>query len=128
MEVLEKIVIIEDNCVYQELIKGHFTDKNYQVLSFGSGEEFLSENINPDLIILDNQLAGKLSGLEVLVRLHQDGGIVPIIFLCAQEDQNIAVQSLKMGAFDYVVKDENMFNQINYAISRYLEHTDAQKK
>lgn len=128
MKKLKNIIIIEDNIFYQELIKSHFNEKDYRVKCFESGEDFLAFETDPDLIILDYNLAGKLNGIDVLKRLKQEVNSVPVIFLSGQEDIEVALNSLKSGAFDYVIKNEDAFDQIDQAISRFIIFSENHDK
>jgi DNA-binding NtrC family response regulator len=116
----KNIIIVEDNLFYQEMIKSHFDDKNYNVTAFATAEDMLVHKEKAHLIILDYDLAGQMNGLELLHYLKINDYPAPVIFLSGQEDIEVAVNSLKSGAFDYVIKDENAFNQIDVAISRFL--------
>src|SRR5262249_21918256 len=75
--------------------------------SFGSAEEFLSHpcGIAPCCVILDLTLPG-LSGLELQQRLGSCPD-VPIIFLTRHTDVPIAVQAMKAGAVEFLIKPFN---------------------
>lgn len=128
MKELKKIVIIEDNGFYQELIKKHFHDNDYQVTCFETGEDFFAFKTNPDLVILDYNLAGNINGLDVLKRLKNEDLDAPVIFLSSQKDMRVALDSLKEGAFDYVIKNEDAFDNIDQAISRFIIYSEAKEK
>jgi len=57
-----------------------------------------------DLVVLDQKLPGK-SGLEVLKILSQGERIPPTIMLTGAGDETVAVEAMKLGALDYIVKD-----------------------
>jgi len=120
MKEVKNIIIVEDNLFYQDMIKSHFDEKNYKVTAFTSAEDMIIFKEMSDLIILDYDLAGKMNGLDLLHYLKINNYPAPIIFLSGLEDMEVAINSLKSGAFDYVIKDENAFNQIDVAISRFL--------
>jgi len=58
-----------------------------------------------DLVILDYQMPG-MSGLEVLTRLRQSGLEVPVVVMTGGAGERVAVESLKLGAIDYVLKED----------------------
>lgn len=126
MKALKQILIVENDNFYQELVKNHFQDKNYRVKCFESGEDFFLQDIKGDLVVLNYKLAGDINGLDVLERLKDEGNTAPVIFLSDQEDIEIAIDSLKWGAFDYVIKDENVFDNIDQAISRFIVFSEKQ--
>nr|MDZ8042288.1 PAS domain S-box protein [Nostoc sp. CreGUA01] len=79
----------------------------YDIYEFESGEEALQacQTKTPDVILLDYQLPD-LDGLEFITELHQQtiNSKIPVIMLTGQGDETIAVQAIKSGAQDYLVK------------------------
>jgi two-component system KDP operon response regulator KdpE len=61
----------------------------------------------PDIVILDLGLPG-MSGLELLRRLREEYGTIPIVVLSSREDEAGKVQALDLGADDYVTKPFGM--------------------
>lgn len=58
---------------------------------------------HPDCVLLDYSLPGH-NGLEILKRLHPAENFLPVIMLTGQGNEAIAVQAMKEGAQDYLVK------------------------
>lgn len=116
------IFIIEDNPIYNELITGVLRSKKFKnIHSFKSAEECLRKiDQNPDIVILDYSFTG-INGLELMRRVHETKPAADFIFLSAQNDVEIAVKIVKLGAFDYIVKNEKapekLLKSINDAIS-----------
>ena len=127
MKNVSHIVIVETDLYYQNMLERHFQDKNQQVHIFTSGEKLLVSSVKPDLILLNYELSGSLNGLDVLRRIKGEMSRAPVIFLSNYDQIDIAVSSLKQGAFDYIIKDERAFDAIDAAISRYLEFIERQK-
>ncbi len=102
------IFIVEDNLFYQQLIAKELEYVSYAIHFFVKGEDciFALPVLRPDMIVLDNDLEGKLSGLETLkiVRvLNPD--LYVIIFSARQKldtDENISFY----GHFEFVEKNE----------------------
>jgi PAS domain S-box-containing protein len=97
----------EDRELYRRLI-GRGSEQDYVFWEAGLAEEGLElyRSENPDCVVLDYQLPD-LNGLEFLARLQPELGNdpAPIIMLTGQGNETVAVQALKMGAQDYLVKD-----------------------
>jgi len=96
----------EDRALYRRLLEQD--DRNtYNICEFESGEEALQacQGKIPDVILLDYQLPD-LDGMEFLTELQRQsqGCQISVIMLTGQGDETIAVQAMKTGAQDYLVK------------------------
>lgn len=101
------IFIIEDSVVYKDLIAGYLQSKKYTNLKvYQKGEECLKDlYLKPDLIVLDYLSAG-MTGLELMVKVKKENPDIDFIFLSGQNDLEVAVQIMKIGATDYIVKND----------------------
>lgn len=101
------IFVVEDNPVYNKLVVNYLESKKYhRIESFLSGEECLKRiNQKPDVIIQDYLLEG-MDGIEVLKQVKKTHPHTEFIFLSGQDSVDIAVNTLKLGAYDYIVKDQ----------------------
>jgi signal transduction histidine kinase/DNA-binding response OmpR family regulator len=95
----------EDREVYREYLSGD-PSQSYQIIEAGSAEAGLAlcQKQHYDAILLDFHLPD-MTGLEFLDELHQQSDTsLPVIMLTGQGDERIAVQAMKRGAQDYLVK------------------------
>ena len=112
------IFVVEDNQMYNKLVVSYLkTNKLTNVESYLSGEDALSNmSKNPDIIIQDYLLEG-MTGIEVLIKAKKTNPNVEFIFLSGQDSIDSAINSMKYGAYDYIVKDQmalqKMVNKIN---------------
>jgi DNA-binding NtrC family response regulator len=112
------IFVVEDNQMYNKLVVSYLkTNKFTNVESYLSGEEALKNmEKNPEIVIQDYLLEG-MTGIEVLVKAKKINPNVEFIFLSGQDSIDIAINSMKYGAYDYIVKDQmalqKMVNKIN---------------
>lgn len=107
MEAL-KIFVVEDDLMYGRVLE-HFLSLNpdNDVSLLTTGQDCLDRlHENPDVISLDYSLPD-ISGAQVLSRIKQYNRNIPVIIVSGQEDVSTAVELLKNGAYDYVVKDED---------------------
>lgn len=107
------IFVVDDDFFYQKLIEQNLKSDGYtRLLCFTSGEECLNNlHLIPDIILLDYNLQDT-NGIDVLKKIKVLNQQVYVFFLSAQEEIDIAVNSIKHGAFGYVVKDEWAFTNI----------------
>ena len=101
------ISIIEDNNWYAELLKYHLElNPNYSIKCYEDGSSFLSHQKEaPDLICLDFNLPNS-NGLELFKKIKEKFPNSEIIIISGQSDVGTAVELLKLGAYDYLVKDD----------------------
>jgi len=99
-----RILYVEDNLTNVSLVKR--IAKSHEVISYIDGEDALKnfDKDKPDLILMDVQLAGKLTGLDVVRELRQQGHEVPIIAVTAYAMLGDREKCLEAGCNDYVAK------------------------
>ena len=115
-----KILIVDDDKLLQNSLDTILSEK-YDTLIAGSGEEALrllpSHDI--DLVLLDIRLPG-INGIETLSRIRQLNGEAVVIMMTAYEDVKSVISSMKLGAFDYLVKPLDI-EELDLIIERSLE-------
>ena len=99
------VFIVDDEQSISKLLSFWVKDKwGYEVELFANGESMLKKlSSKPDLILLDIMLPG-LDGIETLKRIKQQDEQMPVIMLSAQGRIDVAVDSIKYGAYDYFSK------------------------
>lgn len=125
-----KIFIVEDDQFTAGMLRHHLSlNPDNDVEVFHNGKNCL-DNLykKPDVISLDYYLPGE-NGEVILQKIRAKAPDIPVIIVSGQEDISTAVGLLKDGAYDYIVKDENvkdrLWNLINHIrnkenLSRHL--------
>jgi DNA-binding NtrC family response regulator len=115
------IFIVEDNPVYNKLIVNYLqSKKSYRIESFFSGEECLQRiDEHPDIVIQDYLLEG-IDGIAVLKQVKKIHPQTEFIFLSGQDSVDVAVNTLKLGAYDYIVKDQMALKKMLDKITKIL--------
>ncbi len=125
------IFIIEDSIVYKDLITGYLKTNKYSSLKqYKNGNECLKDlHLKPDLIILDYVSTG-MNGLELMRKVQKDYPEIDFIFLSGQNDVEVAVQIMKLGAADYIVKNDEAPKKLLKSINTLVSTTkrDHQSK
>jgi DNA-binding NtrC family response regulator len=100
-----KLLIIEDEKITRRSLTDILTTEGYDVTAAEDGEEglklFFSER--PDIVITDLRLP-KLSGIDILTRVMETDPSAKVILITAFASVETAIQSLKIGAYDYLTK------------------------
>ena len=102
---MEKLLLIDDEVDVQYSFRRIFESPNLELHTASSGDEGLKllAQVKPDLVISDIRMAG-LTGLETLRRIRQTDARLPVILMTAYGTTQMAIEAMKLGAFDYVLK------------------------
>ena len=117
-----RILLVEDEAPLRETLAARLKRDGYAVDAAGDGEEglYLGREVPFDLAIIDLGLP-KLSGLDLVKRLREEGARFPILILTARSSWQDKVEGLKSGADDYLVKPfhvEELLARINALVRR----------
>jgi DNA-binding NtrC family response regulator len=120
------IFVVEDNSIYNKLIVNQLhAHKLIRTESFLSGEECLQNTeMKPDIIIQDYLLGG-INGIDVLKATKKKYPDIEFIFLSGQSDIEVAVNSIKLGARDYIVKDQYALRKLTDKINKIMKSREV---
>ncbi len=123
-----RIFVVEDDKFYNKLIGHHLhLNPDFEVESFFDGRSFLDKlGDNPDIVTLDYSLPD-INGDVILEKIRNYNPNIPVIIISGQEDVSTAINLLKDGAYDYIVKDENIRERLLNTIHN-IQTTDRLKK
>lgn len=124
-----KIFIVEDDPFYGKLLK-HFLGLNpdYEVTLFASGKDCLQQlYLKPDVISIDYDLPD-MTGDVLFDKIYAVNSHLPVIVTSGQEDIATAVDLLKKGARDYIVKGENTKELLWRSIINIRENSDLKQE
>jgi len=113
-----KIFVVEDDEWYNRLLVHNLSlIPDYEIRSFGTGKDCLAHlNEGPQVITLDYRLPD-MKGLEVLKQIRETNSETQVILISEQDDIEVVVELLKLGAYDYIVKSrdikERLLNTVN---------------
>jgi DNA-binding NtrC family response regulator len=124
-----KIFIIEDDAWFGELLKHHLSlNPDYQLHLFKTAKDCLSNlHLRPDIICVDFGLPD-MNGDVLLERIREYSKSIPVIVISGQEDISVAVNFLKSGARDYIIKDENTKDMLWNSILKISENIELKKE
>ena len=105
----KKILIVDDDAGHRLMLKATLEAKDYQIFEAEDGDQAVAmvEEQFFDLILLDLKMK-RMSGLEALQAIKKISPAIPVLIMTAYASVKTAVQGLKLGAFDYMVKPLDM--------------------
>jgi two-component system response regulator AtoC len=117
-----RILVAEDDRTARVSLAGLLEAEGFEVLTAENGTQAatLLSNQEPDVALLDIRMPG-LDGLTLLRRAREDGSDTALIVMTAHGDSNTAIDAMKSGAFDYVLKPID-FHQLLPQIERAIAH------
>jgi len=125
----EKVLIIDDREDSLQFMAEYILKPNgYRYLTARNGESGLRRALSedPDLIIMDQRMP-KMTGLEVLAALKKRQADIPVILMTFHGSEETAVQALRLGAKDYIIKPFETEEMLE-AIDRALEERRLRKE
>ena len=124
------IYVVEDDKLYNHLITEYLKKKNYtNVKSFFSGDECIQSILNkeiPDIIIQD-YFMDDMNGLQVLQKVKKICPTSEFIFLTANESIEVAISTMKTGAYDYIIKDSVALDKVVNKIQKIVKILELEK-
>jgi two-component system nitrogen regulation response regulator GlnG len=115
------LLVIDDEESVRYSFRRVFESDTVQVLAAATAAEGLDRvrEHGPDVVVLDLQLPDR-SGLEVFQQIHADDPKRPVLFITAHGTTETAIEAMKGGAFDYLVKPVDL-DRLSQLIERAFE-------
>lgn len=118
-----KIILVEDNESLNRLVSFRLEKAGHEVHGFTMASELIEnyQNLEPDLLLLDFSLPD-MNGRELVEVLQEMKYDAPFVIVTGHSDIKLAVELMKLGALDFVVKDEN-FQEVLPAVVERVSQT-----
>jgi DNA-binding NtrC family response regulator len=129
MSVEFKIFLVEDDPWYGELMKHRLSaNPDLEVFLFTSAKDCLEKlHLRPDIVCIDYVLPDQ-NGETLMSNILKWNSDVPVIIVSAQEKINVAVELLKKGARDYIVKNEHALEMLWQSLHNVTENIRLRRK
>jgi len=126
MKEVKTVFIVDDDANQVTMVADHLAKfKNIEFKTFSSGEECLKNlSLKPQLIFLDYNFekagANAKNGVQVLRAIKDADPSIEVVMFSGQDRIEVAVNTMKYGAFDYIVKNESSFHRSENAIMNII--------
>lgn len=122
------LLIADDDDTFCYVLKEQLVEQGFEITTANDGHEVLDrlKRFTYDLLLLDLHMPG-LNGYALLLQISQMYPQMPIIILTGQNDAKSAVDCMKAGAFDYIVKPY-IVDELIVILRRALDYSELQLK
>jgi DNA-binding NtrC family response regulator len=122
------VLLVDDDDTFRRVLAGELERLGFETAGVGSGEEAIRAvaAAEPQVVLLDLQLPD-LDGLQVLQAIREKSPATEVILLTGHGSFDTAIQSIRLGAFDYVAKPCPL-DELDVRIHRALERRSLQQR
>ncbi len=127
VKIEHSLMIVDDDPGIREFLKETFNNE-YEVITTSSAEEALStlENISVDVVLLDIKMPG-IGGIGFLQNLDKIQEKPAVIVITADREIDTAVNAMKLGAYDYLVKPFDL-SKLKITVNNAIERINLEKE
>src|SRR5215212_1519171 len=124
---MSRILVADDDAAIRALLSDLLKGEGYEVVEARTGAEVLTivnRPEKPDLVLMDVRMP-EMTGMDVLRRMRDSKVAVGALVMTAYGSSNLAIQSIQLGAYDYVQKPFDL-DEVLVAVRRYFERQALQ--
>src|SRR5262245_28540950 len=118
---MPRVLTIDDDRVVLRFVEKTFEGQDLQVVTANNARDGIKrlKEDRPDVLLLDVMLP-ESTGMELVSHVRQIDARLPVIFITALNDSDTAIEAMKLGAYDYLLKPLDQ-EQLRELVSRALE-------
>ena len=118
---MRKVLVIDDDRAVPRMVEKAIANLNAEFHSAADAEEGLKaiKQEKPDVLVLDIMLPGQ-SGMELAKEIRKFDAKLPVIFITAMNDSDVAIEAMKLGAYEYLLKPLDL-DKVEELVERALE-------
>ena len=118
----ERVLVVDDEEAIREVVTTLLEAQGYHCVACGNGRIALDAFRNDTFdLVLSDIVMPEMDGLKLLSELRMDDPDVPVIMVTAMHDIAIALEAIRAGAYDYILKPFEK-DQLYLSVRRALEH------
>jgi len=126
---IANVLLVDDEVSFVETFSERLELRDFEISKAFSGEEALAvldENKNIEVVILDVKMPG-MDGIETLAEIKRKNPLVEVMMLSGHADVASAIDGMKQGAFDYLMKPVDMdqiTTKVTEAVAKKRQHEE----
>ena len=126
---LAKVLFVDDEVPFVEALTKRLTKRDLEIIPAHSGDEALkklAEQTATEVVILDVKMPG-MDGIETLGEIKKKFPLVEVIMLTGHATVESAIEGMKLGAFDYLMKPceiDQLVSKVREAVARKRQHEE----
>ena len=123
------VMLVDDEAPFVETMTKRLKKRNLNVMTAFSGKEALAtldKHRDVDVVILDVKMPG-MDGIETLKKMKAACPLTEVVMLTAHATVESAIEGMKFGAFDYLMKPcdmEQLMGKVNEATRKKRDHEE----
>lgn len=126
---IANILLVDDEVSFVDSFSERLELRDFEISKAFSGKEslqILEKNKNIEVVILDVKMPG-MDGIETLAEIKKKHPLVEVIMLSGHADVESAIEGMKQGAFDYLLKPadiDQIITKVNEAATKKRRHEE----
>ena len=126
---IANVLLVDDEAPFVETMTKRLTKRDLSIIPAFSGEEALerlAEHSNIEVVILDVKMPG-MDGIETLQEIRSRYPLVEVIMLTGHATVESAIEGMRLGAFDYLMKPcdiDHLISKVSEAATKKRQHED----
>lgn len=124
-----RVMLVDDEQEFIDTLGERLATRGFKVSTAGSGDEALEKlgNEKPDVVVLDVLMPGK-DGMETLSQIKHLNPLVEVIMLTGHATIETAIDGLKLGAYDYLMKPTETMDLIGKILRAYARKSEQEER
>lgn len=127
----QTIFIVDDDDNIKDFLVTFFEMSGFKTKGYSSAQDYLEQLDDTPGCLVSDVLMPNMDGVELLERLNKIGHLRPTIFITGNATIPMSIQSMKLGANDFIekpFKPEVLLNKVNNAINEFQKNLDVINK
>ncbi len=126
---INQVLVVDDDEGLCNLIIKTLEKNGYKALAVSLGKDAISyAKENPDILLLIDQTLPDMTGRDIIETLSIENHTIDFIMMTGQGDERLAVEMMKIGARDYLIKDTGLLDFLPGVLKRVMQNIETENR